>query len=618
MKRSLDSLGALLLVPVIAFFLMYGADRAILARRILRGVWIGSVAAGGLDRTEAVEAVSALAKRLEREPLLVKVDSAIITVDPRELSFHVDVEETVDQAWSLGRRGGMWVELQWWAQRLGRPAPIDPVARLDRAKLVQELSQWERRGITDVPFGGGVTVQGGEPKPQYPKPGWEVDREAAERAILGGLAQERHNVVELPLRRVTPALDRPAVDAAVRHASRMLAGPVRLLSSVSPDQLSLTREELATLLVSRELRRGRPSLELDFDPQRLRAYLDPLRAKIEHPPRDASFVVHGKDKVRIVPAEDGVRLNESLVARALEQAAHAPGRLGLLPLDRSEQPRLSTEHAHGLGIKQLVSQFTTFHPCCRPRVENIHRIADLLDGKVVLPGEAFSVNAAVGPRTKANGFIPAPTIEEGDMVDSLGGGISQFATTLFNAVFHGGYDIIERQPHSYYFSRYPVGHEATLSYPKPDLIFRNDTAAGLLLKCEYGKTFIRVLLYGDNGGRRTQAKVSARYDIVKPKVELMPNPSLLPDEEEVEEAGALGWTVSVGRVVMFPDGTKKEEKREVTYKPRVRRVQVHPCRIPPGEPGHTGEACPIPEDEGTPPEPIPIEIAPDSPLDEGF
>ena len=97
------------------------------------------------------------------------------------------------------------------------------------------------------------------------------------------------------------------------------------------------------------------------------------------------------------------------------------------------------------------------------------------------------------------------------------------------------------------------------------------------------KTFIRVQLYGDNGGRKVRAKVSQRTNIKDPPVELIPNPDLDPDEEKVREAGALGWTVVVARVITFTDGTKREEKRRVVYNPRVRRVEVHPCRIPEGE-----------------------------------
>jgi vancomycin resistance protein YoaR len=245
---------------------------------------------------------------------------------------------------------------------------------------------------------------------------------------------------------------------------------------------------------------------------------------------------------------------------------------------------------------KLVGSFTTRHPCCQKRVENIHRIAALLDNLLVEPGQTVSVNELVGPRTQKNGFVLAPGIEDGEMVDTVGGGVSQFATTFFNALFHAGYDIVERQPHSFWFPRYPMGHEATLSWPKPDIIFKNDSTAGLLVKTSFTKTSITVKLYGDSGGRKVTSSVSEQRDIVKPPVELLPNREVVPDEEKVKEGGMIGWSVIASRTVTFADGTKKEEKRKVTYKPRPRRVEVHPCRIPDGEAGATGERCPEPPD----------------------
>jgi vancomycin resistance protein YoaR len=314
---------------------------------------------------------------------------------------------------------------------------------------------------------------------------------------------------------------------------------------------------------------------------------------IESPPADARFVVDAKEHVEIVPSQPAARIDMRMLGEAVLAAAAAPERRGTLPIvASSEQPALTTEQAQSLGIRRLLSTFTTRHPCCERRVENIHRIADLLDGLVVKPGETVSVNAIVGPRTTKNGFVLAPTIEEGEMVDTVGGGISQFATTLFNALFYGGFDILERQPHTYWFPRYPMGHEATLSYPKPDLVFRNDTDFGMLIDTAYTKTTITVRIFGDNGGRKVRALVSARQNVVEPPVEILGNPEVLPEEERVRESGMIGWSVTVGRILTFPDGTKKEEGRKVTYRPRTRRVEVHPCRVPKGEKGYTGERCP--------------------------
>jgi hypothetical protein len=104
------------------------------------------------------------------------------------------------------------------------------------------------------------------------------------------------------------------------------------------------------------------------------------------------------------------------------------------------------------------------------------------------------------------------------------------------------------------------------------------------------------------GGRKVSSSVSERRDIVKPPVELLPNRDVVADEEKVKDGGMIGWSVIASRTVTFPDGTKKEEKRKVTYKPKPRRVEVHPCRIPDGEPGATGERCPEPPDVEPPEE----------------
>jgi vancomycin resistance protein YoaR len=128
-------------------------------------------------------------------------------------------------------------------------------------------------------------------------------------------------------------------------------------------------------------------------------------------------------------------------------------------------------------------------------VQNIHRIADLIRGVVILPGETFSVNDHVGRRTRAGGFTDGGAIIDGRVGTGIGGGISQFATTFFNASLYAGLDFGEYQSHSLYISRYPRGREATLSFPHPDLQIKNTTPYGVLVWPTYTDTSITVHLY---------------------------------------------------------------------------------------------------------------------------
>jgi vancomycin resistance protein YoaR len=134
-------------------------------------------------------------------------------------------------------------------------------------------------------------------------------------------------------------------------------------------------------------------------------------------------------------------------------------------------------------------------------VTNIDRMAEIVDGTVVAPGATFSLNAASGRRTLEGGFVNAPAIADGELVDQIGGGVSQFSTTLFNAVWFAGLESVAHQPHSKYISRYPPGREATLDYDTIQNIFRNTTDAPLVIRTATTATSITVGLYGHTGNR---------------------------------------------------------------------------------------------------------------------
>lgn len=649
----------LALTPLIALLLVFGADRAVRAGEVLRGVTAGGLVLAGSDRAGAERAITELSDKLRAEPLRLRLREQALELRPEEIGFRVDAAATAERALAAGRTGKFLADLGFWIARFRAPIEIDPISAIDRPALDKILVEWEGKAIVDPPFEGAIVIEQGEtPKADYPRAGFGVDRDAAARLIEGALRRSAHRgEIHLPLIQASPRLPREAVDRALEQARALLAGPVDLIPSAAPPpaaepvaappegsskkkkkkkggdipseaveapaedyRVRFVARDLAAALKSRVVFEGGDRIDLSFDAVVVNEKLSPFRARFERRPRDASFSVDDRDRVTINPSSSGTRLDAEKIASALFAAALTPSREAPLPIDEGDPPELSTEAAAALHIDHMVASRTTYHPCCQTRVKNIHRIADLVNGRIVRPGETFSLNAAAGERTAANGFFMAPGIEDGEMVDTMGGGVSQFATTIFNAMFHGGYDIVERQPHSFYFSRYPMGIEATLSWPKPDLVVRNDTDAGILIKAIYSKTSITVKLYGNNGGRKVKAKVSNRYDITKPPLELLPSAKLLPDESKVKEGGSVGWSVTVTRLITFPDATTKEERRKVTYKPRVRRVEVHPCRIPEGEPGHTGEKCPEPEEEegdtdattpsSPPPPPVPEGAAP--------
>lgn len=604
-------------------FVLFGADSFRHVGRVCRNVHAGSVDLSNLDENAARHVLTERAEALLQEVLSVRVAEGTETATLGALGVQFDVEATLSRALAQRREPGAR-RLRSWFAGLWASVDVGMVANVETSVCDHLIEQWEHERVP-VPFEGAVVVKDGQPSADLPRVGQAVDSAEAHRS-LHALVVTGERTWTLPLRERLPRRTAELVAAALVQAQQLVSAPVALYvdrvelagasgpvavpafhsvgSPVPSDTAGAPDEQRITVYFSREQLLAALRTRLVDEPLGIEVYvdatsLDPilgdLRQAVERPSVEPHFEIGPQERPFAVQGWAGRVVKADAVAKALVLAASAPERTGKLPIELGAAPTSTLAELESLGIVGLVANFTTQHPCCTPRVDNIHRIADLTDGVLVKPGEVFSLNRHIGERTVAKGFKAAPTIVSGEMEDTIGGGISQFATTLFNAAFYGGYDIVERKPHSFYIARYPMGHEATLSFPKPDLAIRNDTNAGLLIRCFYSRTAITVKLYGNNGGRHVRRKVSPVRDVVQPPVEYLADPTLKPGVEKNQERGQVGWTVTVSRVLDFADGTSRTDERKVTYQPRVRRVRVHPCKIPRGQLGHTGDPCPEPD-----------------------
>ncbi len=592
-EKRVISLGRLCAIGLACLALLFALffARFAASHRVLSGVVLAGVPLGGASAEEAQQRLAERGRALAKEKLRLVLGGKDASLAVEELGIELLAHDSAARALGVGRQAGVFSNALRYLGSFATTDQLPPALHVDRARFEAALVQVETALIDDPPAAGGIAIEAGVARAVPPRAGRKIAVDAALLACSEAIAGGNTRVpVALSARTQSAVLAPGSLVRALGLATRVLARKVTL--EAEQRRLEIEPAELGSLLESRV---SGQEVELGIELSRLESWLALQRPRLETPARDAGFEVSSQDEVHVLPGEAGVRLATGDLAKALWGAALTDEHRGELPILHEPRPARSTEQAEKLGIKRLVGSFTTRHACCQPRVDNIHRIATLLDGLVVEPGQTASINAIVGPRTQKNGFVLAPSIEDGEMVDSVGGGVSQFATTIFNALFHAGYDIIERQPHTYWFPRYPMGHDATLGFPRPDIQFKNDSSAGLLVKTSFTKTTITVKVYGDTGGRRVTSGVSERREIVQPAVELLPNRDVAADEEKVKEGGMIGWSVIASRTVTFADGTTKDEKRKVTYKPKPRRVEVHPCKIPKGEPGATGERCPEPE-----------------------
>ena len=565
---------------------------------VLNGIAVASADLSGLSDDEATAALLRLEDEMASVPLMVRVQDTVFEMDPATIGFDLDEATALAAAKELGREGSIVDQFRWWIDHRSDIEVLPISGSIDEAALAKLIEVYEDDALDTPPFDGAIVLEGTTPVAQYPTPGLGINRITAGPRVAAALLQDPRPEVRLDIVEISPVLPVSEVDNALREARLLLNGPIELTRTDPDATVILTEEQLALALLTRVERSPIARLVVLFDPAVIDSLLIPVRSQFEAPPRDAELTIDDEDNVVIIEGRPGALIDADLAAQAAEEAARRGTRTAELPFEDGALPTVTTEEITGLGITQKLSEFTTNHSCCANRVQNIHLFADVVDGAIAMPGDEFSLNEYVGKRTVERGFVLAGTIIGGKLEDTVGGGVSQFATTFYNAVFYAGVEDVIHQPHSLYFSRYPEGIEATINWPEPNLIFRNDTDAAILIKTEYTETSITVKFFGDNGGRTVDWETSGRFGYTSFPTEYLPNPERDPaDGERVEVRGANGWAVTVIQTITYGDGTVQVNEWVVRYRPQSREVEVHPCLIPEDAENYTGEECP--EEETT-------------------
>jgi vancomycin resistance protein YoaR len=525
--------------------------------RLPRGTRIGGVDVGGLSEEQAREALREAAEERVARPVRLTAQGAYLVTNGRALG----AEPLVDQALApaleassldrvlarVGLRDGPDAELEY------RLAPVRA------ARLGNRIDGW----VGDPPRDAGVVVTDDAITVVEARPGTAVDRRALRRTL-----RALPPSIPLSIRPAAPVVSTKEAETAAERIEQLLERPRRVRFADATSTLTPTR--LRTLVRTQRREGG---LAVSLDPKGLAASLRLRLGRHEVPARDAGFAVDGK-RARVVPSRPGRELDLERIARSL--TSNLASTIHLARFTVSE-PTVTTEQAETLGIRELVSEFTTYYPCCAPRVTNIQRGAEIMDGTIVRPGQRFSLNEVLGKRTRERGFVEAPQIFNGRLEDAVGGGVSQIATTTYNAAFFAGVQIITHQPHEFYISRYPMGREATVSWGGPELIWRNDWPAAILLKASADSDSITVRLYSSKLGRRVVTTTSEPTAYTAPRTITLRNSALAPGATRVvQSSGPSGFLVSYTRKVFRGTKLRRKERYVWRYRPENAIVEIGP------------------------------------------
>jgi vancomycin resistance protein YoaR len=303
------------------------------------------------------------------------------------------------------------------------------------------------------------------------------------------------------------------------------------------------------------------------------------------------------DKHETVAEKDGRYIDADETIVGLELAARtsahdAKDRLAL-PV-KTFAPRVSSAFLKSLDISAVVAEYETHFSRGgdqQKRGKNIDNASQKLDGIVISPGELLSFNEVIGERSEENGFQKSWEIFKGEMVEGVGGGTCQVASTFHAATFFAGFDVLERLPHSRPSAYIPMGLDSTVVYPAVDLKVRNPHPFPVVVHAKTIGNKLRVELLG----KMRPVRVGFGREVLSTlpyKRKIEEDPALSGKKILVKQHGIKGYKIKISRLFTYPDGTTKKEELTNTYPPTTEIYKIpvgFDVALLPPLPGDEGE-----------------------------
>jgi len=531
----------------------YVAAQVATADQIPRGTTVVGVDIGGRSRADAVSLLeSSLAERAAA-PVPVTAGQLSAEIDPADAGLGLDAPATV-----AGLTGFSLAPAALVRSLVGG-GEVAPSITYDES-LLDDAIRATAESLRTEPVDGRVAFVDGRVETVDAVEGLEVDVPRARTKVLAAYLASS-DPVDLPTTPVEPEVTQAETEAAQQLGTTLVSAPVRVEVDGQRAELPISVLGAAARFVPQD-----GDLVLSLDADTLAEAVLARTTDLETEATPARFVfTDGKPSIK--GGKAGLTLDRDALADAVLAAATAPGtRTATTELARTE-PDSSRAALEALGVSEVVSEFATpLTDSYAAREKNLALAAKKITGNLVLPGEEWSLTESISPITVEAGYTSAGVIDRGRLQEGVGGGLSQMATTTYNAFFFAGVDILEHRPHSFYFSRYPEGRESTMFVGSIDMRVKNDTPYGILVQAWVKDGEVVVRLWSTPHYTVTSS-TSPRRDVVRPRTVYSTEKGCI-----AQPAGSPGFAVTVTRKVSLDGEVVKDESSAWRYTPQNRYV----------------------------------------------
>ncbi|GAA2515402.1 VanW family protein [Rarobacter incanus] len=548
-RRSKRVKGAVIATTVVLVLgAAYVGAQFALSDRVPAGTKVSGVEIGGQTLAQARASLTSALTDDAATPVIVTAGKKQATLDPATAGLRIDVDATTANLAGFSLNPARLIAHIFGSKEMNVDTKIDGSALYSALEALEPT-------LTTEATNGAITVVDGKPVATDAQSGTAVDLTKAQQSVADSWMRTK-DAISLPTKEVAPAITQQTVDAAMQSANTIVSGAVWV--DAAGQKVEIPQDVVAGAL---SYTADGSELKPALDATAIKKAIVSRTKDLEKKAKNASFTFNKKNKPKIKAGTTGKSLDGATAAQAVLAAALTDDRSGTVELTQTD-PEVTADDLAELGIKEVVAEFSTPLTSEPIRTKNIANAGKRLTGTLVKPGETFSLEKAVGPVTAAGGYVEAGVVVNGFHSQGMGGGLSQVATTTYNVGFFAGMVDVEHRPHTEWFSRYPMGREATIYTGTLDMKWRNESPYGVLLRgwIANGRFYVQAW---STKYYKVETTTSPKRNIVAPRRVYTQAAGCV-----ASNAGNSGFTVTVSRKVteIASKKTVIDESKTWTYK----------------------------------------------------
>lgn len=587
--------------------------------RIYPGVKVAGLDLGGKNQKEAFNILEKRINYFKNQGIKIFYGEREWALRAEDIDLDFHLEKTVAQAFKLGREKNFLSRFTSQTVLLIGETDLAVEYSIKEDKLLEYLVN-NFSFLEEAPVSSKLVLKNDRFYIIPEKEGREVNFNKLVADIKECLNTLQEKEIKVELKKKNPPLSRLGILGAYQEAQEMIKKPLKLkyekkywviapkkiiswiefrlsdhyLPTSSPAPLKLL-EGLLTLgdFTQADLVIEKTSskiLETDIKNEEIVSFLKSIASEIEQGPENARFKIEDGRVTLFKLGQEGKKINIEESAKLIKNTLKAATGTSEKEIEIKVEtivPDVSQQNINDLGIKTLIgSGESDFTGSPQNRKHNIRVGAGKLNGILIKPDEEFSVIQALGEVSEQTGFKPELVIKPDRTIPEFGGGLCQVSTTIFRSALYSGLPITERKPHKYVVSYYkPIGMDATIYIPHPDVRFKNDTPGHILIQTRIAGNKLYFDFYGTDDGRKV--KIEGPYytsEWASPgSPEYIETNTLKKGEKKQIEKEHKGVSTVFHRIVMRDGQEILKDSFYSKYKPWNAVFLVGPGGVPPQE-----------------------------------